>query len=104
MKEDNTLSSPTVYLRCIVVILAIDAYEEMDVATFEFPWAYLHTPMPENEQILPKLKGLFFNIICQINEELKSYVRIKNEQFTFWHLGMSMDASSQFCCNVTRRL
>ena len=80
LREDESVSSPTVSFKGLFVTLVIDAYENRDVTTFDIPGAYFYAPNPSDKQVLLNLKGLFVDIMCQVNPEYKSYVRIKKGQ------------------------
>ena len=75
LREDESVSSPTVYLEGLFETLVIDAYEGRDVATFDIPGAYLHALMPKDKQVLLKLKGQFVDIMYEINGEYKKHIR-----------------------------
>ena len=68
------MASPTVSLEGLFTTLVIDAYERRDVATFDIPGAYLHAEMPEDKEVIMKLKGYFADIMCDINPEYRKYI------------------------------
>ena len=80
LKEDESASSPTVCLEGLFVTLVIEAYENRDVTTFDIPGEYFYAPNPADKQVLLNLKGLFVDIMCQVNPEYKRCVRIKRDQ------------------------
>ena len=80
LREDESVSSLKVFLEGLFVTLVIDAYKNRDVTTFNIPGAYFYAPNPEDKQVLLNLKGLFVDIMCQVNPEYKRYVRIKRGQ------------------------
>ena len=86
LREDESVSSPTVSLEGLFATLVIDAYEGRDVATFDIPGAYLHALMPKDKQVLLKLKGQFVDIMCEINGEYKKHVRYEKGQKTLYLL------------------
>jgi len=77
VKEGDNFSSPTVSLESIMATLIIDAYEGRSVSIVDFPGAYLHAKMPEEKRVLLKLRGQFVDIICSVNQEYRSYVRVE---------------------------
>ena len=72
--------SPTVSVESLFITFVVDAYEGRDIATFDIPGAYLHAPVPLEKQVLLKLRGIFVDIMCNINEEYKKYVRVEKGQ------------------------
>ena len=84
LREDESVSSPTVSLEGLFVTLVIDAYEGRDVATFNIPRVYLHALMPKDKQVLLKLKGQCVEIMCEINGEYKKHVRYEKGQKTLY--------------------
>ena len=77
LREDESVSSPTVSLEALFITFVVDACEGRDVATFDIPGAYLHAPVPLEKQVLLILRGIFVDIMCDINEEYKKYVRVE---------------------------
>ena len=67
LRRDEIVSSPTVSLEGLVVTLMIDVYEKIDVTTFDIPEAYFYAPNPSDKQVLLNFKGLFVDIMCQVN-------------------------------------
>lgn len=51
---------------------------ECNVAIFNIPGAYLHAKMPEEHQVMLKLKDKFVDIICTVNAEFKKHILIEN--------------------------
>ena len=80
LKDDDSVTFPTVSLEALFVTLVIDAYEGRDIATFDIPGAYLHSEMPSKKVVLLKLKGIFAKIMCEINEEYKQYIQYEKGQ------------------------
>ena len=78
LKEKESIASPTVSLEGLLKTLVIDAYEEREVETFEIPGAYLHAEMPKDKKVILKLRGIFVNIMCDINPEYCQHVRFQN--------------------------
>ena len=66
-REGEIIASPTVSLKELLITLIIDSCEEIYVATFDVPGAYLHANIPERKTILLNLQGCFVNIMCDIN-------------------------------------
>ena len=60
--------------------LVIDAYEERDIATFDIPGAHLHAEIPADKNVILKLRGFFVDIMCNISEEYRQYVRCEKVQ------------------------
>ena len=58
----------------------IDAYEGIEVSTFDFPGAYLHADVSKDKNILLKYRGAFVEIMCWINSYHKKNASYKNEQ------------------------
>ena len=66
-------SSPTVTTDGVIITSTIEAHEGRDVATADFPNAYLHAD--NNEQTLMLLKGKLAELMVQIDPELyRKYV------------------------------
>ena len=59
--------------------LLIDFFEGRYVATFDIPGAYLHAEMPEDKNVVLKLRGKFVSIMCDINPEYKKFVRMEGK-------------------------
>ena len=78
LKEDESISSPTLSVDALLLTLVVDAYENRTVATFDVPGAYLHALMPDGKTILLKMRGIFVDIMCDINKEYKKHVRYEN--------------------------
>ena len=73
--------SPTVSLEASIVTLLIAAYEHLDVAIFDAPWAYLHTLLPNNKTVIMVIRNDFIDIMCDINPEYRKYVvHLKNKK------------------------
>ena len=69
-------ASPTVSTEALLATAIIDAYEKRDVTVFDIPGAYLHADY--DKFVLLKLEGRFVDIMCQVNPDLKKYVRHEN--------------------------
>ena len=80
LKEDEDISSPTLALESLLITLVIDVYEGRDVAFFDIPGAYLHAKVPPEKMVTLKLKGVFVDIMCEINQEYVQHVRYENGQ------------------------
>ena len=77
VKEGDIFSSPTVSLESIMTTLVIDTYEGRIVSIVDVPGSYLHAKMPEEKRLLLKLRGQFVDIMCNVNPEYRSYVRVE---------------------------
>ena len=78
LKENESIASPTASLEGIFTTLVIDAYKEREVATFDIPGEYLHAEMPKDKKVILKLRGIFVNIMCDINPEYCRHMRFEN--------------------------
>ena len=58
--------------------LLIDAMEQRDVAVFDVPGAYLYTEIPEDKQILLRIRDEFLDITCEVNPDYKPHVQSEN--------------------------
>ena len=57
-KQDESMSSPTTSLECLLVTLLIDVHEDRDVGTYNVPRACLQAsiaPKDNGERVLMKL-------------------------------------------------
>ena len=75
LRNDESVASLTVSLESLFTTLVLDAYKERDIATFNIPGEHLHAEMPADENMILKLRGNFADIMCDINEEYRQYVR-----------------------------
>ena len=66
--NDESVASPNLSLESLFITLAIDAYKERDIATFNIPGAYLHAKIPADKSVILKLTGRFLDIMCNINK------------------------------------
>jgi hypothetical protein len=73
--KDET-SSPTVSTDALMLSLMIDAHERRDVATADVAGAYLHAEMVDFT--LLKMEGASVDIMCDVCDDYKKYVRIEN--------------------------
>ena len=80
MVKYEIVASPTVSLVSLFTALVIDACEERDIATFGIPGAYLHAKVPADKNVILKLRSRFLDIMCDINEEYRQYVRCEKGQ------------------------
>ena len=78
LKEEESVSLPTVSLEGIVCTLIIDAHKGQDVITFDVLGAYLHAEIPKDKCILIKIRGDFVDIMCQFDPEYKQHVMYEN--------------------------
>ena len=80
MGKDESVALPTVSLESLFTTLVIYAYEERNIYTFDIPGAYLHAKMSADKNVILKLRGSFVDIMCDINEEYRQYVRYEKGQ------------------------
>ena len=52
----------------------IDAYGGRDVVVADAPGAYLHTEFPPEKRVILKLRGVFVDIMCQVNSEYNGHI------------------------------
>ena len=71
-------SSPTLSLEALMALLLINAFEERTTAVFDVPGAYLHAEMPDDKFAILKVKGLFVDIMVQVNPEYGDDVRLEH--------------------------
>ena len=71
LKEYESTSSPTLSVEALLLTLVVYSYENREVATFDVPGTYLHALMPDGKTILLKMRGIFVDIMCNINKEYK---------------------------------
>ena len=62
--------------------LVIDAFEKRDVAMFDVAEAFLLLTLPKRrkKKVLLKLKGVFVDIMCEVNPEYSSTMMNENEK------------------------
>ena len=78
MNEDLNVSSPTVSMDALFTTLLVAANNNQDVATFGVPRAFLQPEMPKRDgKLLLKLKGIFVDIMCEVNPEYICTVNYK---------------------------
>ena len=78
LKEVKRISSPMVSFEALFCTLIVNAHEGHDVATFDIHGAYVHAEITKENRILMKLRGYFFEIVCQVNPEYEQDVRYEN--------------------------
>ena len=61
-----------------MALLLINAFEERTTAVFDVPGAYLHAEMPDDKFAILKVKGLFVDIMVQVNPEYSDDVRLEH--------------------------
>jgi len=61
-----------------VVTTLIDAVEDRDVAIFDVPGAFLQACFPDDKFVVVIIEGKFVDIMCEVNTELKKFVRYEN--------------------------
>ena len=77
MKEDEDILLPTASLDVIVTTLVIDVHDNRDIVIANINGAYLHAEMPKGKKVILKLKGVFVDIMCNINPEYKKMSSMK---------------------------
>ena len=77
INKDNNFSSPTALLESILMTLIIDAWEEHDVAVADIPGAYLHAEFPADKRVILKLKGVFVDIMVDVNPDFGQHIVYK---------------------------
>ena len=80
LKYGEITASPTVSVEAIIGTLLIDANEERYIAIFDILGAYLHTEMLANKKLLMFFRDEFADIMCDINNEYRQYVRGEREK------------------------
>ena len=73
--SDEDKASPTVSLEAILLTSVIEAKEHRDVATLDIPNAFLHSELPESENVVMRLVGELAEIMVKLAPEIYcSYV------------------------------
>ena len=65
--DDEDKTSPTVSLLVIFLTCIIEARERRDVATLDIPNAFLHSMLPEDQQVIMKVTGELAEILAAEN-------------------------------------
>ena len=78
LKDGKDYLSPTISLKALFSTMLIDAHKGRYIATFDIPGAYLHAKIPKDKQVILKLRDKFVDIMCEVNEEHRENVVIKN--------------------------
>jgi hypothetical protein len=68
-------SAPTVGIPNVFAICSIAKAKRLRLETVDIPGAYLHADLPESEQVYMKLAKDLVKIMCEINPNLKQFVR-----------------------------
>ena len=77
--EDSDKTSPTVNLSSIFLTAVIEAKENRDVAVIDIPNAFLHSDLPDEQQVIMRLNGEMADIMMRIAPEIyRQYVVMKN--------------------------
>ena len=63
-------ASPAVSLESIMITCTIDAMEERDTAIIDVPNAFPHTPMPNDEKVVMKIRGELAELLVTISPAL----------------------------------
>ena len=95
-------SSPTVSLEGLLTTLAIDAFEERDVAIFDVLDAYLNADMPSDKIVLIKFEGKFADIMCEMNNVFKQDIQIEgNKKVLYMRIVKALYGCTRKCqrCN-----
>ncbi len=66
------------FLKALVVTTLIDAVEDRDIVIFHVPGAFLQASFPEDKFELVKIEEQFVDIMCEVNIEVKKFVRYEN--------------------------
>ena len=74
ISKDHNFSSPTASLESILMTLVIDAWEDRDIVVANIPGAYLHAEFPTDKRIILKLKGVFVDIMVDVNPGFKHHI------------------------------
>ena len=64
--KDKDKASPTVSTEAIFLSAIIEAWEERDVATLDIPNVFLHSMLPEDQQVIMKISGRLAEILVRI--------------------------------------
>ena len=75
LKYGEITASPTVLLEAIIGTLLMDANKERYIAIFDILCAYLHAEMLVDKKLLMFFRDEFVDIICDVNNEYRQYVR-----------------------------
>ena len=54
--------------------LVIDAWEDRDIAVADIPGAYLHAEFPTDKRVILKMKGVFVDIMVDVNPDFKQHI------------------------------
>eukprot|EP00957_Ditylum_brightwellii_P185269 14107683-Ditylum_brightwellii.AAC.1 len=73
LREELALS--TMNMESLAATLVIDAKEEQDAAFFDIPGTYLWAKMPKTKKVLIVQRGVYINIMCEVNHEYKQFVQ-----------------------------
>ena len=86
MNEETNVSSPTVSTEALFTTLIIDAHEKRHVATFDVQGAFLQPELQSStdDTILLKMKGIFVDIMCDVNPEYKKPIIYENGTKTLY--------------------
>ena len=60
--------------------LLIGAMEQSDVVSFDVPGAYLQTEIPEDKEILLRIRYEFVDIMCEVNNDYKPYIQYEKRK------------------------
>ena len=78
LKDGEDFALPTIPLEDIFSSLVIKTHDKIYMATFDIPSAYIHAEIPEDKQILLKLRDKFVDIMCDVNKEHRKNMVIEN--------------------------
>ena len=74
LKDGENFASPTASLESIMATLVINAHEGRDIVIADVQGAYLHTKFPSDKNVILRMRDIFVDIMCKINEEYKDHV------------------------------
>ena len=82
--EHNEVISPTVSTEETLLTTVIKAQEGRDVATFDFPNAFVQTHVEEKDkdgnQTIMNMRGVCVDILCEIDPTYRDYMVTKGNQ------------------------
>ena len=74
LKEDESIALPAVSVEGLLTTIVIDDIEKREVATFEVLGACLHALVPEEDNVVMKLRGNFVDTMCEVSKTYESHV------------------------------
>ena len=77
MRPDEA-ASPTVMTESVLLMVAIEAHEKRDVATWDIPNAFIQTAVDkldkDGDRIIMKIRGAMLDMLLDIDDDYKDYV------------------------------